>query len=245
MARKLNPFNDTVIHKSYGFVKTYSGKEATSISIFCADSNIDLFRDISSLFSEEGEFTGTISDLKSGYEFSTEEYDSVWCYICEDAQDMVKQLVKCGLPKEAILGALSKCSSGEDALIELIDSLNENFMEMFEERSNSRDEEEDTSWDEDDDKEDTSWDEDEEDDSSWDEDDDKEDSSWDEDEEDDNSDNSGPATMEEIKKRFDALYKEVKKSRPKSAKAETIRAEAFRLLKEEFPTELEDVEIES
>ena len=47
-----------------------------------------------------------------------------------------------------------------------------------------------------------------------------------------------------IKKRFDALYKEAKKNLPKNAKSEEIRAEAFRLLKAEFPAELEDVEME-
>ena len=61
---------------------------------------------------------------------------------------------------------------------------------------------------------------------------------------DDLLDDEPKVSMEQIKKRFDALYKEAKKSLPKNAKPEEIRAEAFRLLKAEFPAELEDVEME-
>ena len=231
---KSEPYNTNVTSKAYGFVQTFRSRTPISIEFFVEADKLALFSKIASHV-DDPNFRGTPLSLKSGYEFAPldgEVYDSVSCVICEDAEDLVRELVKCGLPKEVVLSGLDQCKNDDGAIYDFIDSINDGLVEMMEARvSGSNDEgweEEETS--NDDWEEETSGD-------GWEE--ECSMNNWEEDQVEDLT----PAQISALlNKRFDELKEEAKSQLPKKAKKEVIEEFAFDLLKHEYPMYMEGLE---
>lgn len=266
-----SPYPAKVTSKAYGFVKTFAGKNPVSIEFFVGDNKLTLFDSIASHV-DDPRFRGTPFTLASGYEFSpmyTDGFDTIICGICEDVDELVRELVKYGLPKEAIVSALAKCKNDDEAVYTFIDSINEGFVEMMEARASEAGQETDyggwggeatgNGWDATESSE--NWESDSSGDDWWQDEESNQDSEEisDDDAATDVVDGEEAAEEEQagdepeapltpaqvsalLSKRFDELKKEAKNQLPKKAKKEDWEELAFDLLKAEYPDYMEGLE---